>query len=163
MGYSEPSVSLSTLCQRCGLCCDGNLFSHVPLLIGEAAAMRRNGLEVLQRPDGSSALLQRCAALDGRCCTVYADRPERCRRYGCLLYIALAEGEADLEEALAVVDEAHALIADVGAALGPEEGGARPSAVMQRAARAEQPEVRAARERAEAFLDRQFRGRRGHP
>lgn len=167
MGYSELSVSLSTLCQRCGLCCDGNLFSHVPLQGGEVAAMRRNGIEVVQRADGSQALVQRCAALEGRCCTVYADRPERCRRYGCLLYTALAEGEVDLDEALAIIDEAHALIAGVDAALRPEAGEGA-SAVMQRASRADHPafggplspEARAARERADTFLDRHFRGRR---
>ncbi|OJH35501.1 YkgJ family cysteine cluster protein [Cystobacter ferrugineus] len=125
-------MSLSTLCQHCGLCCDGTLFTHVPLQGTEAAPLRALGLPVKEREDGTSVLPQRCAALDGRHCTAYAARPEGCRRYHCQLFSALSEGEVSLPEALAVVDGAHALLAAQGAGRGPE---------------------------VEAYLDRHFRGR----
>ncbi|MFY0580866.1 hypothetical protein ACN28S_47425 [Cystobacter fuscus] len=41
-------MSSSDLCRRCGLCCDGNLFSHVPLEHAEVDAARRQGLEVVR-------------------------------------------------------------------------------------------------------------------
>jgi Fe-S-cluster containining protein len=91
---------------------------------------------VREREDGKPLLPQRCAALDGRRCTAYAERPEGCRRYHCQLFSALAEGEVSLPEALAVVDGAHALLA----AAGPERG----------------PQV-------DAYLDRHFRGRHRAP
>ncbi len=163
-------MSLSTLCQRCGLCCDGSLFTHVPLQPGEVEAAKRNALDVVARADGSPALRQRCAALDGARCTAYAERPEACRRYHCLLFSALAEGEVSLPEALGVVDQAHALIARVDEALGPSPGDA-PRAALQRARRAQlpehggplRPEAQDAQERAEQFLDRHFRGRQARP
>jgi hypothetical protein len=125
-------MPLSTLCLRCGLCCDGTLFTHVPLRSTEAAPLRALGLPVKEREDGTRVLPQRCAALDGRRCTAYSARPEGCRRYHCQLFSALAEGEVSLPEALAVVDGAHALLAP------PRTG--------------REPEV-------EAYLDRHFRGR----
>jgi hypothetical protein len=127
-------MPLSTLCQRCGLCCDGTLFTSVPLKPTEVEPLRRLSLPVIERADGSPGIAQRCAALQGRCCTVYSERPEACRRYRCHLFNALAEGEVSLTEALQVVDEAHAQLRAV------ETG-------------------TAAREQAEAYLDRHFRGR----
>ena len=125
-------MPLSTLCLRCGLCCDGTLFTHVPLRRTEAGPLKALGLPVKEREDGTPILPQRCAALEGRTCTAYAARPEGCRRYHCNLFTALSEGEVSLEEALSVVDGAHALLAPAG----PERG----------------PEV-------EDYLDRHFRGR----
>jgi hypothetical protein len=159
-------MPLSTLCQRCGLCCDGNLFSSLPLRRSEVEAMQRLSLPVVDRADGSPGLEQRCAALDGQCCTVYAERPEACRRYRCYLLTALSEGEVTLEEALGVVDEAHTRIRAVEAALPPERAGF-PRAVLQRARKEDLPEnggplpppTQELWDRAESYLDRHFRGR----
>jgi len=159
-------MPLSTLCQRCGLCCDGNLFSSVPLRSSEVEAMQRLSLPVVDRADGTPGLKQRCAALEGRCCTVYAERPETCRAYRCNLLTAAAEGEVSLEEALAVVEEAHARIRAVEAVLPPERPGS-PRAVLQRARKEDQPEhggplpprTQELWEKAESYLDRHFRGR----
>lgn len=150
------------------MCCDGTLFTHVSLQPGEVAPLQQRGLPLTARADGSPALAQHCAALDGRTCTVYPDRPASCRRYHCQLYAALSEKEVSLDEALAVVDQAQALVAVVGAGLPPASAD-EPRSVMQRARRAEQPEhggplpsqTQAAHERAEAFLDKHFRGRFG--
>jgi len=161
-------LPLSTLCLRCGMCCDGTLFTHVSLQPGEVTVLQQRGLPWISRADGSPALAQHCAALEGRTCTVYTDRPAICRRYHCQLYAALAEKEVSLDEALCLVDEAQALVAAVEAELPPASADA-PRSVMQRARRAEQPEhggplpprAHATRERAEAFLDKHFRGRFG--
>lgn len=40
-------MPLAALCQRCALCCDGTLFTTVPLAADEVAAVRRRGLVVL--------------------------------------------------------------------------------------------------------------------
>jgi hypothetical protein len=162
-------MPLSTLCQRCGLCCDGNLFTSLPLRRSEVPTLERLALPVVKRSDGTPGLEQRCAALQGRCCTVYAERPEACRRYRCFLATALSEGELSLEEALKVVDEAHARIQAVDALLPPGDASA-PIAVLQRARRADQPEhggplparTQEAWDQAEIWLNRHFRGRHRH-
>lgn len=157
-------MPLSTLCQNCGLCCDGSLFTQVPLQPAEAEALRRHELPLGQRADGAPVLTQHCAALNGRCCTVYADRPAPCRAYRCQLHLALGEGEVSLKEALEVVEGAHAHIRAVEATLpAPDADATR--AVMQRARRAQSygsplpTEAQEALERAEAYLDRHLRGR----
>ncbi|MFY0564438.1 YkgJ family cysteine cluster protein [Archangium lansingense] len=157
-------MSLSELCRSCGLCCDGNLFSHVPLQRAEADAARRNGLEVVSLADGSPAVRQCCTALKGRSCTLYAERPEGCRRYACRLFNALAGGTVSFEEARSVVEQAHALLSAVERGLAPDTD-PRPTSVLERARFAAwgeaggfSSEIDAARERAEAFLDQHFHG-----
>jgi hypothetical protein len=109
----------STLCLACGLCCDGNLFTQVPLRAEEVEPIRHRGLPILERPHGA-ALRQRCGALDGRRCDIYDDRPAACRSYRCMLLTALAEDEVSLRDALAIVERAHALLAAApGAAAQP--------------------------------------------
>ena len=101
--------------------------------------MERLGLAVIKRENGTSpGFTQRCTALEGRCCTVYAERPAACRGYRCNLLTALAEGEVSLEEALRVVDEAHEHI---------------------RAVEAARPPTHETWQQAESFLDKHFRGR----
>ena len=65
-------------------------------------------LHVIERPDGSHALRQPCAALGPSGCTAYEARPSTCRTFQCLLLKALAEGEVSFEEAHALVDEVRA-------------------------------------------------------
>jgi hypothetical protein len=156
-------VSLSTLCQRCGLCCDGSLFSHVPLRADEVASARRLGLDVEELVGGAPALRQCCSALKERQCSLYAQRPERCRAFGCRLFHEVAGGRVPLDEALAVVDRAHALLSALDKSLPPDTD-ARPAPVMERARFADlseagpSPETRALRERTEALLDEHFHG-----
>ena len=135
------SDALTTLCLGCGLCCDGSLFTTAPLAdAAEVAGARGRGLPVLTRPDGSAALRQPCAALVGRRCEIYEARPAACRRYRCMLFAALADGEVSEDEAQATVLRAHALLA--AARAGDELS----------------PETAEARGRAAAFLERRFRG-----
>ena len=146
------SSSLSALCLACGLCCDGNLFTQVPLV--EAEALRLRGrLPVIVREDGTPALRQRCEALVGRCCAVYEERPGGCRRFVCMLHTALAADELGAAEALEIVAQAHALLAAADREL--PTGAA---AVMQRAreARRTGEPVPAAVEAARRHMARHF-------
>lgn len=156
-------MSSSDLCRRCGLCCDGTLFSHVPLEHAEVDAARRHGLEVVRLAGGAPALRQCCPALHARQCSVYGARPQGCRRYGCRLLGALTRQTVSLEQALAVVEQAHALLAAVERGLEPDAD--RFSSVLERARFASwgggegsSSSLNAARERAEAFLDEHFHG-----
>ncbi|MBM4377870.1 MAG: YkgJ family cysteine cluster protein [Deltaproteobacteria bacterium] len=109
------------LCLRCGLCCDGSLFSFLGIKPDEVARVEPRGLKVHARPDGRLALdLSRgCPGLSGKCCTLYGDRPQACRDYKCLLFMALEEGEVGLSEARSVVDETHATLAALHASPSP--------------------------------------------
>ncbi|MFZ5441897.1 MAG: YkgJ family cysteine cluster protein [Myxococcota bacterium] len=103
------SSALESLCQACGLCCDGSLFTRVPLGVDEQVP--EGELGVVTNEKGARHVPQRCAALGGTVCGVYAQRPRACRRYECLLFAALREGEVALAEAIDVVRRAQALVA----------------------------------------------------
>lgn len=111
---------LESLCQACGLCCDGTLFTRVPLAPGEVVPDAALG--VVRTETGARHVPQRCAALAGSVCQVYGERPLACRRYECLLFGALRGGEVSVPEAVAVVRRAQELVARarVEAALVPE-------------------------------------------
>ncbi len=100
---------LESLCQACGLCCDGTLFTRVPLTPTEQVPEAE--LNVVCNDTGGRYVPQRCAALAGTSCAAYAARPLACRRYECLLFGALREGEVSLPEALVVVGRAQGLAA----------------------------------------------------
>ncbi len=99
-----------SLCQACGLCCDGSLFGRVPL--GPAEQVPALKLAVVTNERGGRHVPQRCAALEGTVCQVYEERPLACRRYECLLFGALREGEVSLPEALTVVHRAQAMVVE---------------------------------------------------
>lgn len=103
------SATLEALCQGCGLCCDGTLFTRVPLGVDEQVPEALLGVKTNER--GGRYVPQRCAALAGTVCQAYAQRPLACRRYECLLFVALREGEVSLDDAREVVRRAQALVA----------------------------------------------------
>jgi hypothetical protein len=100
----------SDLCASCGLCCNGALFGEVPILAGEAAAMRRLGLELTHRDD-SEWFAQPCAMLCGTRCSIYDSRPRTCRSYRCRVLAARDRGELGEADARATIDRAKTLIA----------------------------------------------------
>ncbi len=102
-----------SLCQSCGLCCDGSLFSRVPLGFSEQVPEQK--LAVVTNAFGGRHVPQRCAALAGTLCEVYSERPLACRRYECLLFVAHREGEVSLPDALDVVRHAQAIVLDARA------------------------------------------------
>ncbi len=110
-------AELTTLCQSCGLCCDGSLFGRVPLLPAEVPLARKHRLHVV--PSGS-AMEQPCAALvldaeKSRTCTAYDDRPAACRAFDCVLLARHRSEGGPLAPRLESVGRVRALLATVEA------------------------------------------------
>jgi Fe-S-cluster containining protein len=104
-------AQLSTLCQGCGFCCDGTLFTHVALEQAEARRLEGGPARLVLRTGGrgaGAALVQHCGALEGCRCAVYPLRPRGCRLFTCLLGRALLDGEVGLEEAQRQVEDTRA-------------------------------------------------------
>ena len=107
-----------TLCTRCGLCCDGTLFADVELAgTREATKLEILGLDVDDDAD-RPLLLQPCAALRDRRCTVYAHRPGCCRTFECRLLRDAGRGAVSVQHAVQRIDDAVARVARVEALLG---------------------------------------------
>ncbi len=97
------------LCAACGMCCNGILFHGMQLQPGDAAhVLKKLGLK-LKRKDGELLFLQPCNAHRNNCCTIYKDRPERCRIFSCRQLSKLTEGRITEEQALGKILEARSL------------------------------------------------------
>lgn len=105
-------LELTALCQSCGLCCDGSLFGRVRLESSEVDSARRRRLLVVAN---GKSFEEPCTALVKRdahhLCSIYAERPESCRRFVCELYAGHVREPASLDDRMAVVRRAKALLA----------------------------------------------------
>src|SRR5580658_3789285 len=105
-------LELTALCQSCGLCCDGSLFGRVRLESSEVESARRHRLLVVAN---GKSFEEPCTALVKRDtdhhCSIYAERPESCRRFVCELYAGQVREPASLDERMALVRRAKALLA----------------------------------------------------
>jgi len=115
-GMTDSPANL--LCKACGLCCSGHLFSWVRLDANELDRVEKLGLTVIRNDPRQRGFLQPCARWDGTC-TVYTspDYPRSCARYKCKQFKELIEAETSLPDALAKVQQAHAMIRDLEAYL----------------------------------------------
>lgn len=106
----DPCMKLSlteTLCTSCGLCCDGSLFADVELAgRKEATRLEAMGMEIEDDVTGGAQLLQPCAALQGRRCSIYEHRPECCQTFECRLLQDVRRGAVGVERAREQIAEA---------------------------------------------------------
>ena len=106
-GLEMKASLISSLCRQCGLCCDGSLFADVELADGEeASVMEAMGLEI-EDADGDDGplLLQPCAALKGKQCSIYAHRPDCCRSFECRLLQQVRRGAMSVRRARDTIAE----------------------------------------------------------
>lgn len=102
-------MDISDLCTNCGLCCDGSLFSYVPLTSEDVGAARRVGLPIFDGEKGPAFAQPCCMHRDGMC-TIYAERPGTCSRYRCALLKGIEEGSVLPDEATQRVAAVRALV-----------------------------------------------------
>jgi uncharacterized protein len=107
-----------TLCTRCGLCCDGSLFSDVELAgPAEATPLELLGLDIEEDDADGSLLQQPCTALRGTRCSIYAHRPRCCMTFECQLLRDVRRGALDVARARAHVADARRRIRQTKALL----------------------------------------------
>ncbi len=96
---------VSQLCPNCGLCCNGVLFADVELRAGDdAGRLAELGLS-LAKKGSKLAFAQPCACFDGKFCTIYADRPKRCRTFECGLLKRVQDGGLEADAALKTISK----------------------------------------------------------
>ena len=102
---------LSQLCNSCGLCCDGSLFPTVRLQPGDSSQeLKALGFRI-QYKKKFQFFDQPCVAFKNHCCTIYQERPTRCRLFACTQLKRLSSGETTEEIALKKIQEAQSKIA----------------------------------------------------
>ena len=105
MSAANSVDAVSRLCPNCGLCCNGVLFADVELRAGDdAGRLAELGLSLI-RKGRQLAFAQPCACFDGKLCTIYADRPKRCRTFECGLLKRVETDEMTATVALKKIAE----------------------------------------------------------
>lgn len=103
----------SRLCTACGMCCNGVLFEIVRLQPQDSIKdLEKLGMQINRRKT-EPYFKQPCRMLDGCVCTIYQQRPTRCRRFECLQLKLLAAGEIIEAEAAAKIAKAREQVAKV--------------------------------------------------
>lgn len=113
MGTPDSSDSAaSRLCTACGMCCNGTLF-HMVMIAPEDSVERLyfNGLKLSRTRKKKELYIQQpCNAFKNCQCSIYPDRPTRCRLFECGQLKAVASGKITEEEAGARIREALARV-----------------------------------------------------
>ena len=110
--------AIEQLCPNCGLCCNGVLFADVELPKGDdAKKLVKLGLSLAPKGKTKTAFPQPCACLEGGLCSIYADRPKRCRTFECGLLKRVGRGELkpgaalkSIRSTLLEVEKVHGLL-----------------------------------------------------
>lgn len=103
---AKSAVTISQLCPKCGLCCNGVLFGDVELQRGDdAKSLSKLGVEFF-RKGRKTAFSQPCACLVNGLCRIYADRPQRCATFDCGLLKRVQSGKTPPAVALKKITEA---------------------------------------------------------
>jgi Fe-S-cluster containining protein len=111
-GYKKIPMSeaVSRLCRTCGLCCDGSIFSDVRLQYADSAQeLKALGFRIQHKKKGDF-FNQPCSAFKNKACSVYHQRPSRCRAFECQQLKRLAQGETTEESVLKKIKEAQCKI-----------------------------------------------------
>jgi Fe-S-cluster containining protein len=97
-----------TLCLACGLCCNGVIFADVQLQSGdEAVRVQSLGLKLKSGGRCQPRLMQPCEAYDGSRCRIYAERPQYCSEFECLLLKSVKAGNMEPATALRIIGRAR--------------------------------------------------------
>ena len=116
MNGESPSPA-SRLCTACGLCCNGVMFHAVRLQPGDSAkALAALGLR-LKRKKRQQFILQPCPAWRESRCSIYEQRPERCRLFECRQLKRVAAGEITEAAALEKIRDVQRRVAFVNGLL----------------------------------------------
>lgn len=101
------------LCAACGMCCNGVMFYSMRLQpADDARKLTALGLRIKRRADGYH-MPQPCPAHDGSKCTIYTDRPERCRAFQCRQLRDAISGATSETAAMQIIIEAQKRVAHV--------------------------------------------------
>jgi len=108
----NPSIA-TRLCAACGMCCNGVMFYSMRLQPSDQArSLTALGLK-LKRRNREWHFLQPCPAHQNSGCTIYAQRPERCRAFVCRQLQAVEAGQISEAAALEKIAEARQSVARV--------------------------------------------------
>jgi len=174
MSQATEADSAEGLCSTCGMCCDGVLFHAVELQQGDNPRQlsalglklrKKKGVEFFLQPCGAHILQQ---GQSGCSCTIYSDRPIRCRAFECRQLRGVLAGEINEEVALVKIRDAREQVAMVNSLIAQISETNPNRSLAHRVSNAltlpkdgipspQHDELKVAMEHLEAFLVKEFR------
>ena len=113
MSTPDFSAAASRLCASCGMCCNGVMFHYVRLQPADSPkALAALGLK-LKRKRRQDCILQPCPAYRDARCSIYEERPVRCRVFACRQLEQVAAGTIPEAAAQEKITQAVTLVAEV--------------------------------------------------
>ena len=116
--HETRARNATLLCQACGLCCTGHLFTWAKLRPAELDPAEALGLNVYRSDPNQRGFSQPCPLWDGQC-TIYDSPhyPHVCRAYQCKLLKEVLREQTSLSDARRTVEQAKGLIHSVEVSL----------------------------------------------
>lgn len=102
---NNTAIASGKICQECGLCCTGALFTHVYINGNEAKKIRKCGVPVQNLPDDKFAFNLPCSGYKDGCCSLYESRPTKCSNYSCKLMNSVINGDTPYKAASKTVSK----------------------------------------------------------
>ena len=85
------------------MCCDGTLFHSVILQPSDSPRTLSSLGLTLKRKPGLTTFRQPCSAHQDNQCTIYENRPQRCRLFNCQQLLRVAAGEVTQSSAQEII------------------------------------------------------------
>ena len=96
------------------MCCNGVLFGDVELQRGDDAKnLAALGMDLQKKKSGKICFTQPCSCFDGKLCSIYENRPKRCRSFECRLLERTQTEKVTVSSALKAIAEARRCADDV--------------------------------------------------
>lgn len=109
----ENFQNFSSICVKCGICCDGTLFSKARIKDeADEQLVKGLGLSIFEQANGKRYFHQPCSVFDG-CCTVYQLRPKVCQYFLCEPLKKVKNNEMSFEQAEKLVTTTLALRSEI--------------------------------------------------
>lgn len=99
----ETALAANRLCQACGMCCTGVLFSHITLDKEDRVRAKRAGIKMRKVSADKTVAPLPCTQFKNGACSVYDLRPKKCQSYYCGLQKKVMNGEVAAERAEEVI------------------------------------------------------------
>jgi len=103
-GEGSTAIDANILCQECGICCDGTLFSFVKVYPEEMVKAKELGIPVYKDANGRHVFDQACPCFKNGNCSTYLQRPKKCQSFSCKLQKDVMNGAIKFNDALKIVE-----------------------------------------------------------
>lgn len=109
MSEDDQMKAGNSLCISCGFCCDGTLFSHVPIRnADDLPTLEAAAFEIFLCGE-QRRFNQPCVAHSSLGCEIYIGRPINCRKFRCKLLTEFFERRISLHSAQEKINQAISL------------------------------------------------------